>query len=101
MGRPKLIGCISRTQKIRVNAVSVRRLRVPPLSAQVIDCELAAKLGHFLLESGFPDGLLFPKHLNSPSERGKIWFTAVDHRIDTDDARPVNQLMRRTPTVIH
>ena len=49
--------------EVRVNAVSVRRLRVPPLSAQVIEGELDAKLGHFLLEpvSGFPDGLLFAK----------------------------------------
>ena len=41
--------------EVRANAVSVRRLRVPPLSAQVIECELDAKLVHFLLEpeSGF------------------------------------------------
>ena len=26
-------------------------------------------------------------------------FTALDHRIDTDDARPVKQRIRRTPTV--
>ena len=49
--------------EVRVNVVSVKRLRVPPLSAQVIEGELDAKLGHFLLEpvSGFPDGLLFAK----------------------------------------
>ena len=60
--------------EVRFNAVSVRRLRVPPLSAQVIKCEFYAKLGHFWLEpvSGFPDGLLFAKRLNSPGERGKI-----------------------------
>ena len=26
-------------------------------------------------------------------------FTALNHRIDTDEARPVNQRMHRTPTV--
>ena len=26
-------------------------------------------------------------------------FTALNHRIDTDEARPVKQRMRRTPTV--
>ena len=169
-----------------MNAVSVRRFRVPPLSAQVIECELDAKLGHFLLEpmNGFPDWLLFAKSLNSPCEPGKIcvvnmtrhgqiikydhligqavqvdevppyvavrkvqpsvggepghiapflddlrahalreivcktialvWkyaaifarsdfdlgeFTALDHRFDTDDARPVKQRMHRTRTV--
>ena len=60
--------------EVRVNAVSVKRLCVPPLSAQVIEGELDAKLGHFLLEplSRFPDGLLFAKSLNSPGERGKV-----------------------------
>ena len=77
MGLPKLIGCISQT-----NAVSVKRLRVPPLSAQVIEGELDAKLGHFLLEplSGFPDGLLFAKSLNSPGERGKICVINMTRR---------------------
>ena len=66
----------------KVNAVSVRRLCVPPLSAQVIECELDAKLGHFLLEpvSGFPDGLLFAKILNSPGERGKICVVNMRRR---------------------
>ena len=59
------------------------------------------KFGSFLVRDRVSGWALFTKHLNSPSERGKIWFTALDHRIDTDDARPVNQLMRRTPTVIH
>ena len=60
--------------EVRVSVVSVRQLGVPPLSAQVIECELDAKLGRFLLEPvrGFPDGLLFAKSLNSPGERGKI-----------------------------
>ena len=60
--------------EVRVNAVSVKRLRVPPLSAQVIEGELDAKFGHFLLEplSAFPDGFLFAKSLNSSGERGKI-----------------------------
>ena len=38
--------------EVRANAVPVRRFRVPPLSAQVIECELDAKSGHFLLEPG-------------------------------------------------
>ena len=68
--------------EVRLNAVSVRRLRVPPLSAQVIESELDAKLGHFLLEplSGFPDGLLFAKSLNSPGERGKICVVNMTRR---------------------
>ena len=77
MGLSKLIGSISQT-----NAVSVKRLRVPPLSAQVIEGELDAKLGHFLLEplSGFSDGLLFAKSLNSPGERGKMCVVNMTRR---------------------
>ena len=65
--------------EVRINAVSVRRLRVPPLSAQVIECALDAKLGHFMLEpmSGFPDGILFAISLNSSGERGKICVVNV------------------------
>ena len=46
--------------EVRVNAVSVRQLRVPPFSAQVIKCELDAKFSNFLLKpvSGFQGGLL-------------------------------------------
>ena len=60
----------------------MRRLRVPPLSAQVIECELDAKLGHFLLEpvSGIPDRLLFARSLNSPGERGKICVVNMTRR---------------------
>ena len=68
--------------EVRINAVSVRRLRVPPLSAQVIECALDAKLGHFMLEpvSGFPDGILFAISLNSSGERGKICVVNMTRR---------------------
>ena len=67
--------------EVRVN-VFVKRLRVPPLSAQVIECELDAKLGHFLLEpvSGFPHGLLFATSLNSPAEQGMICVVNMTRR---------------------
>lgn len=60
--------------EVRVSAVSVIELRVPPFSAQVIKCEIDAKVGHFLLEpvSRFQGGLLFALSLISPGERGKV-----------------------------
>ena len=89
--------------EVRVNAVSVKRLRVPPLSAQVIEGELDAKLGHFLLDplSGFPDGLLFAKSLNSPGERGKICVVNIQsgqligQAVQVDEVTPPSVAVRQ------
>lgn len=59
----------------------MKRLRVP-LSAQVTECELDKKLGHFLLEpvKEFPDGLLIVKSLNTPGELSKIYIVNMTWR---------------------
>ena len=68
--------------EVRANAVSVRRLRVLPLSAQVIECELDAKLGHFLLEPGasFRMDFLFGQSFNSSGKRGKFCVVNMTRR---------------------
>ena len=89
--------------EVRVHAVSVTRLRRTPLSAQVIEGELDAKLGHFLLDplSGFPDGLLFAKSLNSPGERGKICVVniksgqLIGQAVQVDEVTPPSVTVRQ------
>lgn len=57
-----------------MQTVSMRRVRLPPLSVGVIDCELTDEISDFVLEplDEFPVGVIPSRSFNKSGKRGKL-----------------------------
>lgn len=65
-----------------VQAVSVRRVRLPPLSVGVIDCEITDEIPDFILEplDEFPVGVIPSRSFNKSGTRGKLCLMNLTQR---------------------
>lgn len=91
-----------------LDAVSARRVRVPPHTAQVIECDLSADMPEFILEptSIFPPGIVASRTYNAAGNKGKLCIlnlTDRSHIIKTGtkvgEATPAVSVESTDPTV--
>lgn len=57
-----------------ISAVTVSRVRLPPMSVKVVECLLPSELSEFILEpsTDIPPGVAIAKSFNAPGRRGKL-----------------------------
>ncbi|XP_061180635.1 uncharacterized protein LOC133189248 [Saccostrea echinata] len=91
-----------------LDAVSVRRVRVPPHTAQVIECALTSDMPEFMLEpaSIFPPGIVASRTYNAAGNKAKLRIlnlTDRSHIIKTGtkvgEAVPAMSVKSTEPTV--
>lgn len=73
-GVPGMIEMSSGVDWLVLNAVSSRRVRIPPHTAQVIECDLATEMSDFIIEPAnvFPLGIVASRTNNASGNKGKL-----------------------------
>lgn len=81
-GVPGMIEMSSGVDWLALNAVSSRRVRIPPHTAQVIECDLANEMPDFIIEPAnvFPMGIVASRTYNASGIRGKLCVIIMTDR---------------------